>query len=200
MEAARTKPEGMSRMQGSPRVVRAREQKVRVKTMTGKLHKSYRLNMKRAASAETKTSEQGYVVKFGGNRYYAHTYSDARKYRENLMNNGWLASDIKIVNIAKQPGAARNITKVKKTLFTHVGAKFSGGGLTGGELASMVLGRMGEATTFTFRRAYATDDMRRQAQRALMHKVRAGRCIVTDEVKKALALKIPGKRKVKRKA
>lgn len=167
--------------------------------MTGKLHSNYRLNMKRAATAETRTSEQGYVVKFGGNRYYAHTYSDARAYREKLRNNGWLASDIKIVNIAKQPGA-RTITKVKKTLFTKLGAKFSGGGLTGSELASMVLGRMGEATSFTFRRAYATNEMRRQAQRALLHKVRAGRCIVTDEVRKALALKIPGKRKVKRKA
>lgn len=167
--------------------------------MTGKnLHSNYRLNMKRAASDETKTSAQGYVVKFGGDRYYAHTYSDARSYREKLMNNGWLSSDIKIVNIAKQPGA-RTITKVKKTLFTSLGAKFSGGGLTGGELASMVLGRMGEATSFTFRRSYATNEMRRQAQRALMHKVRSGRCIVTDDVKQALALKIPGKKTVRRK-
>lgn len=167
--------------------------------MAGKLHPNYKVNMKRAASAETRTADQGYVVKYSGNRYYARSYREARAYREKLIENGWLSSDIKIVNIAKQPGA-RTITKVKKTLFTKMGAKFSGGGMTGSELASMVLGRMGEAATFTFRRGYATNEMRREAQRALLHKVRAGRCHVTDEVKKALALKIPGARKVRRKA
>jgi len=162
-----------------------------------KLHPDYRVNIHRAATEETKVASQGYVVRWHGNREYFSTYKKAVAFRKKLRENpSYATSDIRIINIARQGSSS---TKVKKLLFSPIGAKFSGHGLTSGELASMVLGRMGEATSHTFGRVYATTEMRRQAQRALRHMMRSGRGRMSEEVARALALKLPGKTKTRRK-
>ena len=159
-----------------------------------KLHPNYLVNMRKAASDERKTSEAGYVVKYEGNRKYFEKYSEARAYREELIKEGAWSTHIQIVNIARQNNGSQirnSEASVKKYLISYrVGSKFYGGGLTGHELAHMVMGRMCEATSHVFKCAYATPEMRKIAQRALMYKVRNGTAIRDETIDKALKLKI----------
>lgn len=153
-----------------------------------KIHKNPKVNLKRFASEERKVANQGYVVKYNnGVRKYFTSYRAAQKFKADLVKLGHWKSDVKIVNIARQRDSP---TKAKRGLFTRLGAKFSGGGLSSDELALMVLGRMCEATSHQFRCSYPTMELRRQAQRALMHKMRAGRGTMSETVAKALALKL----------
>jgi hypothetical protein len=159
-----------------------------------KLHPNYLVNMRKAASDERKTSEAGYVVKHEGHREYFKSYKEARAYREKLIKDGAWSTHIQIVNIARQNTGSQirnSASSVKKYLVTYrAGSKFYGNGLTGHELAHMVMGRMCEATSFVFKSAYATPEMRKIAQRALMYKVRNGTAIRDETVDKALKMKI----------
>jgi hypothetical protein len=159
-----------------------------------KLHPNYKVNMRKAASDERKTSEMGYVVKYQGHREYFDSYKAARAYRQLLMKDGAWSDQIQIVNIARQNTGSRiknSEGSVKKYLVSYrAGSKFYGSGLTGSELAHMVMGRMCEATSHVFKSAYATTEMRKIAQRALMYKVRNGTAVEDETVKKALKMKI----------
>jgi hypothetical protein len=145
--------------------------------------------MRKFAANERKTSEQGYVVKFGnGAKEYFDSFRAAQEFKEKLVKDGHWKEHVKIINIAKQGDSPE---KIKRYLSRNVGGhSFYGGGLTSGELAHMVLGRMGEATSTTFRSTYATIEMRKIAQRALRHMIRSGQGRMTDTVKEALALKL----------
>lgn len=155
-----------------------------------KLHKNPQVNLRKFAADERKASEQGYVVKYGnGTRKYFMSYRDARKFRDELVKLGYWKSEVKIINIARQRDS---LVKVKHQLVRNVGGRtFAGAGLTANELALMVLGRMCEATSHTFRCAYPTMEMRIAAQRALRIKVRReGARYLSDDLTKALTLKL----------
>ena len=156
---------------------------------TRSVHPNPKVNLKKFASDERKTSEQGYVVKYNnGVRKYFKSHKAAKKFQDELVALGHWRSDVKIVNIARQRDSD---SRVGKKLISTVAVKFSGLGLTGDELALLVLGRMCEATNHTFRCSYPTMAMRRAAQRALMHKVRAGRANpMTPRIEQALKLKL----------
>jgi hypothetical protein len=160
-------------------------------TMTERrsIHPNYKVNMRRFAADERKMSEQGYVVKFGnGAREYFKSFRAAQEFQEKLVKAGHWKEHVQIINIANQRDT---ITKVKKDLSVRVGGKsFYGSGLTGNEIALMVLGRMCEATSHQFRCTYPTMEMRKAAQRALKHMIRKDQGRMTDTVKAALELKL----------
>jgi hypothetical protein len=152
------------------------------------IHPNPDVNRRRFAAQERKASEMGYVVKWHGNRKYFDSYRDATQFRDELIHNGWYKEDIQIINIARQRDSE---TKVKRQLAHRVGGRsFYGAGLTANELALMVLGRMCEATSHTFRCNYPTMEMRKAAQRALRNKMRKGEGYDSETVRQALALKL----------
>jgi hypothetical protein len=159
-----------------------------------KLHPNYLVNMRKAARDERKTEETGYVVKYEGHREYFNTYKAARTYRANLVKDGAWETHIQIINIARQTARSRsqnsNVAAKKMLLPKYSESRFYGMGLTGHELAYMVMGRMCEATSHTFKCAYATPEMRKMARRALMYKIRNGTAVEDETVKKALKMKI----------
>ena len=164
-----------------------------------KLHPNYEVNLRRFAAEErsnTLSSDRNYVVKFGnGGRKYFEKYSEARAFRDVLVKAGEYPEHVHIINIARQPV---KVGKIKKQLSMNVGGKaYYGGSLTASELADMVLGRMGEATSHSFRSMYATMEMRVVAQRALRNMIRSGQGRITPNVREALELELhlPNERK-----
>lgn len=159
-----------------------------------RLHPRQEVNLRKAAVAERRTSEQGYVVKWGnGIRKVFDSFREAKAFKAELVKGGEWENHVQIINVAKQRDSTMT---VKKYLSRNIGGKsFYGGGLTSDEIALMVLGRMCEATSHTFRCNYATMEMRREAQRALKHMIHQGQGRMTPRVKEALELKLPAKRR-----
>lgn len=153
-----------------------------------RLHPNFNVNLRKFAADERKTSEQGYVVKVGGVRKYFKSFREAQKYRDELVKGGEWKEHVHIINIAKQRDSPE---KIKRYLSRNIGGhSFYGGGLTSDEIADMVLGRMGEATSHTFRSNFATIEIRKIAQRALRHMMQKGQGRMTPKVKKALELEL----------
>lgn len=168
-----------------------------------RLHPNPEVNLRKFSRDERKVEKTGYVVKYGnGTRVYADTYKKAREIKAELVKNGHWPEHVHIVNISRQAESGRsknsNIRAKRYLMPKNMDSRFMGSGLTGNELAHMVMGRMCEATSHTFQCSYATPEMRKMAQRALMHKVRDGRVMVDETVEKALKMKIStGKHKEK---